>query len=202
MGAGPEGAAFDAHGRLWALGAESRSTVSIVDIASMKAQTLALPGSPSNIARGPGSGTMLVTLSRLGQLVELNSHGQFIRRLPGLGPSPLGVAVASERVAIVVAEGTHRIPSAIYFVDLRRWRVHSKLSIGYQCPDAREVVVVRDRAVVTCVGLPGVGFLDWQRRRVLGATQILDGLPQSLRQFVPYVTQPRGLSIITVGPNS
>jgi hypothetical protein len=70
--------------------------------------------------------------------------------------------------------------------------VRDEISLGKKCPDARDLIIDEQRALVVCADLPGVAILDLERRELLGVLEFPD--PHG-------VEQPRHPTIIEIAPN-
>lgn len=168
IGFGQNGFALDESGRLWTLGVEGTkglvgTTVSIVDVGTMRATTRPLRGYPAGIASGPQR-KMYATLLERDQIVALNAKGEVVDTLD-VDNRPWGIDIGRTGTGVVVTnEGA---PTA-YVIDFRALRVKHEIPLGDTCPDAREVVILRKRAVVVCSALPGVVVLDLEDAKSLG----------------------------------
>jgi DNA-binding beta-propeller fold protein YncE len=180
IGFGQNGIALDQRGRLWSLGVEgsSTTTVSIVDIDGMEAVTLPLRGYPAGIAPGPNN-LMYATLREKAQVVALSQEGNVVRRM-STGDDPWGIAIREDGLGVVVADGGTIGPSrSAQLIDFENLRVQTEIQLQ-GCPDAREVVIVENRAVVICAGLPGALILDLQKEKVLEIIRFSD--PRQIEQ--------------------
>lgn len=183
IGFGQNGVALDQQDRLWTLGVEgskgsSATTFSIVDIEAMKAHTFPLRGYPSGIARGPG-GKMYITLREKARVVAVSEEGAVVESLR-VGTSPWGIDIREDGLGVVVADsGNEADPRSAYIVDFNNLDIKGEIQLE-GCPDAREVVITDDRAVVVCAALPGVLILNLTPAEVVGVLTFPN--PRSVEQ--------------------
>lgn len=197
VGPGQAGATLDSNGRLWTIGEEATrgggTSVSIVNLRTMKSSVRRLDGSPKAIESLP-SGEMLASLLHRDQLVKLDRRGNVVDRIR-VGNDPWGVTVDDSGRALVVASRNSKRPPHLVVVQVEPYlAIMKRHPLPTQCADPREAVVAAGRVVVVCAQLPGVAILrpgfDPGAAEVI---RMVEGLPV---EELAAVEQPRAPAVV------
>lgn len=118
-------------------------------------------GRPYGIAPGP-RGHVFVTVEDRAAVLEFDETGKQVDRVR-LHGRPKDLAVTPKGTAVVVtADG-------VAIIDLVRMKQRSRVFIGGDCNEPREIEVVASRAVVSCQGSPNVAIVDIAKGNYLRA---------------------------------
>jgi hypothetical protein len=123
-------------------------------------------------------------------VVELDDEGGVKRRRRVDSPWGLALLKGSPERILVAAGPPRR--SELVVMRTGDLTIEDRIQLGPRCLDAREVVVLDERAVVTCAAMPGVVVVDLMNGEILADLRMVPPQGEAFAHF----EQPRNPLVV------